>query len=231
MMTSSSLQVQLVNVHNVPLLCSLSTGLPRPLVPRQLQRAVFELFHNVAHPGARATCKLISARYVWPKVAKMVAAWSRQCVRCQLVKTQRHVHVQAERIPVPARRFAHVHIDLVGPLPRSHGSCYIFTMMDRATRWPEAVPLSGTSARQCAETFIEHWISRFGVPEVLTSDRGAQFTSAVWAAMCQLLDVQHVLTTAYHLRPILGASPLPARVQDSTWQEGRSCQRAAPEDS
>jgi len=198
MMASTSLNVQLVNVQGIPLLCSLSTGQPRPLVPRQLQRHVFELFHNVAHPGACATRRLLSSRYVWPRMAATVTEWARQCFRCQVSKTHRHVHVQPEQIPMPTRRFAHVHIDLVGPLPQSDGNTHILTIIDRSTRWPEAIPVPGTSARQCAEAFISSWVSRFGVPSTLTSDRGAQFTSAVWKSMCDLLHVDHVLTTAYH---------------------------------
>ena len=31
-----------------------------------------------------------------------------------------------------------------------------------------------------------------------TSDRGSQFTSAVWAAICELLNILHVQTTTYH---------------------------------
>ncbi len=41
-------------------------------------------------------------------------------------------------------------------------------------------------------------MSRFGVPAVITSDRGAQFTSSLWAALCSLLNIQHNQTTAYH---------------------------------
>jgi hypothetical protein len=32
----------------------------------------------------------------------------------------------------------------------------------------------------------------------ITSDRGAQFTSAFWAALCSLLNINHSPTTAYH---------------------------------
>jgi hypothetical protein len=42
------------------------------------------------------------------------------------------------------------------------------------------------------------WIARYGVPDLLTSDRGAQFTSEVWAAVCRRLGIVHRLTTAYH---------------------------------
>jgi len=36
------------------------------------------------------------------------------------------------------------------------------------------------------------------VPAVITSDRGAQFASALWAALCSLLDIHHIPTTAFH---------------------------------
>ncbi len=44
----------------------------------------------------------------------------------------------------------------------------------------------------------EGWVSCYGVPAVITSDRRAQFTSSLWAALCSLLNIQHNQTTAYH---------------------------------
>ena len=42
------------------------------------------------------------------------------------------------------------------------------------------------------------WVARFGVPSLITSDRGAQFTSQLWAEMSELLGVKLSVTTAYH---------------------------------
>jgi transposase InsO family protein len=42
------------------------------------------------------------------------------------------------------------------------------------------------------------WVSRLGVPATITSDRGAQFTSALWLGLCSLLNIQLSPTTAYH---------------------------------
>ncbi|MFO0002781.1 MAG: transposase family protein, partial [bacterium] len=104
----------------------------------------------------------------------------------QKSKVHRHVSLQAAHIPVPVRRFSHLHVDLVGPLPRSSGFSYLFTMVDRTTRWPEAVPLASTTAADCAAALLQGWIHRFGVPGTITSDRGPQFTSSLWAALCSL---------------------------------------------
>ena len=136
---------------------------------------------------------------MWPGLNKQVTAWCRDCQPCQRAKVTRHVKSAVQPIPVPGRRFAHVHVDLVGPLPATAaGQSYLFTMVDRATRWAEAVPLGLTSAADCAAAFIGGWVSRFGVLEVLTSDRGVQFTSELWRVLCYRLGLHHIKTTAYH---------------------------------
>jgi hypothetical protein len=41
-------------------------------------------------------------------------------------------------------------------------------------------------------------LPRFVIPALITSDRGPQFTGALWTVLCQKLGIQHILTTAYH---------------------------------
>ncbi|XP_023344142.1 uncharacterized protein LOC111713509 [Eurytemora carolleeae] len=71
-------------------------------------------------------------------------------------------------------------------------------MIDRTTRWPEAVPLPSISTESCVRAFISTWVSRFGVPATLTSDRGAQFTSSVWAGVCRILGISASQKTSFH---------------------------------
>jgi RNase H-like domain found in reverse transcriptase len=61
---SESLQVQCVSVQGHDILCDTSTGVLRPLVPANLQKQVFLAVHGLAHPGTRATCRLVAARYI-----------------------------------------------------------------------------------------------------------------------------------------------------------------------
>jgi len=77
-----------------------------------------------------------------------------------------------QHITVPDDRFLHVHLDIIGPLPLSRDKRYCLTMIDRTTRWPEAVLMADTSAHTIAAHFVETWISRFGIPEIITTDRG-----------------------------------------------------------
>ena len=95
-------------------------------------------------------------------------------------------------------RFSHVHVYVVGPLPSSQGFTHLLTVVDRFTRWPEAIPVSDTSALSLARALLQNWVSRFGTPEHITSDRGTQFTSILWSQLSILLGTELHHTTSYH---------------------------------
>ena len=95
----------------------------------------------------------------------------------------------------PDARFDVVHIDLVGPLPPSHGYQYLLTCVDRFTRWPEAIPLTEITV---ARAFVFGWIARFGVPSTIVTDRGRQFESNLWTQLDCLFGIHRQRTTAYH---------------------------------
>ncbi|XP_051993051.1 LOW QUALITY PROTEIN: uncharacterized protein K02A2.6-like [Xyrauchen texanus] len=180
------------------LLCDISTGSPRPVVPSGWRRQVFDTIHGLSHPGSKASQRLVATKFVWHGLKKDVRDWANICVECQRAKVHRHTKAPLGLFPVPERRFDHVNVDLVGPLPSSHGFTYLFTMVDRTTRWPEVVPLTSMVSVEMTRAFIGTWVARFGTPSDISSDRGAQFTSELWEAVAQSLGVKLHRTTAYH---------------------------------
>jgi cleavage and polyadenylation specificity factor subunit 1 len=133
------------------------------LFPSNLEKH-FLSFHNVAHPGRLASHRIISSRFVWRGLSSNVTTWARGCLACQQGKLHHHTRLVPLPIPIPQRRFSHLHVDLVGPLQYSNSFNYIFTIIDRTSKWMEAIPLSETSAAACAKALTFTWISRFGVP-------------------------------------------------------------------
>lgn len=81
-------------------------------------------------------------------------------IPCQRNKVHRHTAPPIKQYPPTSRRFDHVHLDLIGPLPHCQSFSYCMTMIDRCTRWLEAVPLQNIEATTIARAFLTHWISR-----------------------------------------------------------------------
>lgn len=69
---------------------------------------------------------------------------------------------------------------------------------NRFTRWPVAVPLNSTTAESVARAIFQHWISIYGCPSIITTDRGPQFQSQLFTEFTNLLGARHISTTAYH---------------------------------
>ena len=123
-----------------------------------------------------------------------------------------HIKAPVQHIAEPNRRFSHIHVDVVGPLPcSSEGYTHLFTIVDRSTRWTEAVPLRSTTVEACMQALFTGWVSRFRIPAHITSDRGVQFTSSLWSSLCSKLGISHHPTTAYHPHWIPQANKLVER--------------------
>ena len=187
-----SLQKQCPSSSTDPLYCDTSTG-TRPLVPLPWRCIVFDSLHGLSHPGIQATQKLITARFVWPGINADVCRWTRSCIQFQYAKVQRHTTAPLSTFPVPDTHFDVIHIDLIGPLPLSQGFNYLLTYVDHYTRWPEAIPLTSITAEAVAQAFLAGWISGFGVPSTIVTDRGRQFESRLCTPLMSLLGSKELV--------------------------------------
>ena len=58
--------------------------------------------------------------------------------------------------------------------------------------------MSDASTESCLTSLLDGWISRFGLPDTITSDRGTVFTSNLWTALAQRLGMTTTSTTSYN---------------------------------
>jgi hypothetical protein len=100
-----------------------------------------------------------------------------QCEACQLFATKPHAPVsELHTIPV-AWPFAQWGLDQVGPLPKSsRGShTYLLVAVDKFSKWIKAVPVTNQEATTAVK-FFESIVYRYGVPNIIITDNGTNFT-------------------------------------------------------
>ena len=87
-----------------------------------------------------------------------IQKWARQWLQCQRSKVHHHTVTTPKQFNLPDKRFQHVHIDIIGPLPPSRSFTHILTAIDRFTRWAIACLLDDISAENTALVFLDRWV-------------------------------------------------------------------------
>jgi len=177
-------------------------GMKQLVVPRKFRHVILLTAHDSPVPGHfshRKTSEKIFYKFFWPGAGADVKRFCRSCSICQRSSPKGKVKkVPLVSMPVINEPFARVAIDLVGPLsPSERGHRYILTLIDCATRFPEAVPLRSIDTVTVAENLIDIF-SRVGIPKEILSDRGTQFKSDLMNEINRLLCVKALYTSPYH---------------------------------
>ena len=177
--------------------------LKQVMVPMQLRSRIMELAHGSimgGHMGIKKTADKIQSAFYWPGIQGDVTRYCKSCDVCKKTVNKGSVpKVPLEKMPLIDKPFKRVAIDLVGPIgpPSEDGHRYILTLVDFATRYPEAVPLKNIDTETVAEALVDIF-SRLGVPEEILSDLGTQFVSECMKEVTRLLSIKQLTTTPYH---------------------------------
>ena len=172
------------------------------VLPHSLCESVLEVAHDSILGGHLATKKTydrVTSNFFWPGAYDDVSRYCQSCDICQrTIPKGRCGRTPLVAMPIIGEPFARVAIDLVGPLPMSgRKHRWILTLVDCATRYPEAIPMKGIDTIECAEELVNIF-SRIGIPQEILSDRGSQFVSDLMREISRLLSVRQPQTTPYH---------------------------------
>jgi len=100
---------------------------------------------------------------------------------------------------VIAEPFSRIAINIVGPLHvcRDTGSCFILTIVDHCTHFPEAFPLVTHEAVDVAKALVSGF-SHFCFARDILSDCGSEFMSQLTKVFLEEFGIKHIRTSPYH---------------------------------
>uniref|UniRef100_A0AAQ5ZP60 Gypsy retrotransposon integrase-like protein 1 n=1 Tax=Amphiprion ocellaris TaxID=80972 RepID=A0AAQ5ZP60_AMPOC len=179
----------------------LGTPIFQTVVPTKFREEVLSCSHNqTGHLGVNKTYHHILRYFFWPRLKRDVASFIKTCHTCQLTGKPNQSIKPAPLRPIPAieNPFEHLIIDCVGPLPKSKsGSQYLLTVMCLVTRYPAAYALRNITAKSVVKA-LTNFIAIFGIPKIIQSDQGSNFSSHLFAQVLEQLGVKHNQASAYH---------------------------------
>ena len=172
------------------------------VVPSKLRDGILKTAHDMGagHVGVRKTYDKVLRYFYWPRLKKDISAYIRTCHTCQVTGKPNQCIKPAPLRPISVENqpFEHLLIDCVGPLPKSKSGCvYLFTVLCQTTRYPAAFPLRNITTKAVLKALTQ-FMSVFGIPKIVQSDQGTNFTSKMFADVLGKLHVKHVQSTAYH---------------------------------
>jgi len=172
-------------------------------VPQGRRESILRLAHESVfggHLGERKTRERIRLSFYWPGLRKSVLCHVQSCCNCQL----RSRPVTTDRVPItPVTRadvpFQVMNMDCIGPLdpPSAQGHRYCLCVVDNCTRWPSVYMLKSLTAKAVCDSLV-NLFTHIGVPKVIISDQGTNFTSQLTQEMLRRLGCSPRFNTPGH---------------------------------
>lgn len=102
---------------------------------------------------------------------------SESCEICKSYNNKVSLGAVIGSFPIPDAPFQDICIDFtyMGQDNRVEGKRYLLVMVDRFTRWVDAIPTAREDAKAVIKWLKRDLIPRFGVPRMIRSDNGSHF--------------------------------------------------------
>lgn len=172
-------------------------------IPEKLRLAVLTRYHEkpaAGHLGIRRTEELIYRNFWWPKMHQDIVSFVNSCEQCARNKVSRHKRYDLLRpLEIPDRPWRSIEIDFLCGLPESKKHTVIMVVVDRFSKMIHLIPFKEIpTAEQTAKAFMENIFKLHGLPTDIYTDRGSQFTSALWMEIMEKLRITIKIATTDH---------------------------------
>ncbi|NXX24090.1 YI31B protein, partial [Podargus strigoides] len=153
--------------------------------------------HQRTHWGIQGLCDQFLQEYLCLGVYPIAKSVTKGCIVCQRVNQK--VMRKSERggRDLAIRPFQAIQIDFT-EMPQTQTYKHILVIIDHLTHWVEAYPTRKETADVVIQILLEEIIPRYGIVNVIDSDRGPHFSAEVLQQVMKALNVKWELHVPWH---------------------------------
>lgn len=167
-------------------------------VRKKRNHIIDEAHKSLGHPGMFRMIGVIKEKYYWPSMETDIIFYTNRCNLCQIYKSQSSPKRTRSKL-IARFPFDKIAIDITGPVRMSKSrNQYILGIIDHYSKYVALVPLKTTDTKTIIEALFSKWISVFGYPRSIHSDRGTNLNSSQMLQLCKELGIRKTSTTPYY---------------------------------
>uniref|UniRef100_A0A914CW25 RNA-directed DNA polymerase n=1 Tax=Acrobeloides nanus TaxID=290746 RepID=A0A914CW25_9BILA len=163
----------------------------RIIIPQQLRRKVLQTLHR-GHPGIVRMKALARSHVYWPDIDADIETTVKNCNNCAMAQ-KNPIKTELQSWPQTSAPWSRIHVDYAGPM---NGFTYL-VVVDSFSKWPEIFQTKSTTSKATIR-LLRRLFASYGIPDVLVSDNGTQFTSNEFKSFVKSNGINHALTAPYH---------------------------------
>ncbi|XP_056592765.1 uncharacterized protein LOC130411831 [Triplophysa dalaica] len=169
------------------------------IAPHVLLTVLISETHGFDHCGRNEILRKIKQQGYWsPYLQATVDDFLTGCDICAQNNVRKGTSAPIGHIPVPEGPFKHLVMDYVDMIKSVRGKRYMLVIIDRFSRWVEAVPSSDQGSGTVIKFLTREVIPRFGIPSEISSDNGSSFIQRTVKTVLQQLRIKQRLGCVYH---------------------------------
>ncbi|GAU25741.1 hypothetical protein TSUD_216720 [Trifolium subterraneum] len=155
---------------------------------------------NGQHIGGRSLArKALRAGYYWPTMQNDAKDHVLKCDKCQRHGDMHIAPANELKTLISPWPFAWWGMDILGPFPTAARQAkYLIVVVDYFTKWIEAKPLAKIGASHILRFFKRNVLARFGIPQVVVTDNGMQFTKKKFQEFLAAIGTTQHFTSVEH---------------------------------
>lgn len=163
--------------------------------------------HQLGHANPEKMWADLEHRFDHPDLRPIIYKVHKACQVCMAANPPNWRSPPYSSTPVPLHPMESISMDIFSmpeasdPCTGDIFDCIVLTVC-RHSGWIVAVPAlkDGLTAQKVALLLHRHWLTVFGVPKEVTTDRGPQFAGQWFRTMCGLQGIRHKESIAWHSR-------------------------------